>query len=115
MTSNNGPEEGVHEDETYRPDPPSMPAYMDVPTCVACGSAACVPGGSYGKEPDDLVCSVCRWTFIGTPEQLEQARRAEQAWNTRTDDSKGPWTRVLRRRARGQTDQIRLFGGESSR
>ena len=94
-----------------------MRSYLDVPTCPACGQVAVVPAKSYrcdtqGLTPDDrtLFCSVCGWVFIGTSEQAAQAARAEDAWNARTDDEKGPWTKALRcRRRKVDKRQERLF------
>ena len=93
----------------------TLPEYELCPTCPACGSHTLVPAESYAGRKGDLFCAVCRWTVIGTPEQCEQAKRAEDAWNGRTDDRKGPWLRVLRARAKRNTDQLRLFDAERMR
>ena len=101
------PEKGMYGDAAYRPAPHELPRYIDVPTCPACGQPAAVPAKSYrcdtrGLTVDHrtLFCSGCGWVFIGTPEQAEQAQRAEEAWNARTDGRKGPWTMALRCRHR---------------
>lgn len=91
----------------------TLPEYELCPTCVSCAARSCVPASSYGKGTDrDLMCAVCGWIFIGTPEQVAQAMEAERAWNTRRDDRKGPWLRVLRARAKRDKNQLRLFDAE---
>lgn len=92
----------------------SVPDYEDCPTCVACGARAMTPAGPYSKKdveakPNDLRCAVCGWIVVGAPEQIAQAKEAERAWNERTDERRGPWTRVLKARARREKGQLRLF------
>ncbi len=94
----------------------STPTYLNVPTCIACGSKACVPAASYGQQTTsldrgsrDLVCVVCRWIQVGTQQQVDQAKEAERSWETRTDGTKGPWANVIRRRAKKEKAQLRLF------
>lgn len=92
-----------------------LPEYERCPTCPACGSRTLVPAESYAGRAGDLHCAVCRWTILGAPEQSAQAKRAEDAWNGRTDDRKGPWLRVLRARAKHEKNQLRLFDAERMR
>lgn len=95
----------------------TVPVYEDCPTCVSCGAKACVPADSYPGDivtDRDLLCAVCRYRSVGTLEQLDQARRAEKAWNERTDHRRGPWLRVLRSRAKKPTPQVGLFGKEKT-
>jgi rubredoxin len=81
---------------------------------------AAVPAASYrddgavaGGHRRALVCAICRWLFIGTKEQAAQAKAAEDAWNRRTDNRKGPWTTALRHRAkRKDKGQLRMFTKE---
>lgn len=107
------PEEGMYEDAAYRPARKTPPAYMDVPTCMGCGAHACVPADSYPGDvvtDRDLLCAVCGIRFVGTPEQLDQAHRAEWAWSKRDDKRRGPWMHVLRSRSKKNTAQVGLFG-----
>ncbi len=100
-----------------------LAAYLDLPTCVSCGSRSCVPLSSYDHANhvfaiaeagviDNkllLLCATCGWCGRGTAKQIEQANRAEQAWTTRTDGRHGPWMSVVRRRAKRRTQQLGLF------
>ncbi len=93
--------------------------YLLCPTCASCGARALMPAGPYSPKdveakPDDLRCAVCGWIVVGTPEQVAQAKKAEEAWNARTDERRGPWTRVLRARAKKDRGQLRLFDASRS-
>lgn len=89
--------------------------YMCTATCPACAARALVPAASYAKGEDCyLLCAVCEWIVVGTPEQVAQAKRAEEAWNARTDGRRGPWMRVLKIRARREKGQLRLFDASRS-
>ncbi len=114
------PEEGCYEGSAYKPEPKRLPDYEDCPCCPACGAHALVPGVSYARAKADcttdrdLLCAVCGWIVVGTLEQVDQAKKAEEAWETRTDERKGPWTKVLKTRARREKGQLRLFGASRS-
>ena len=107
---------GGYNPEEYERMHRTPPAYLAVPTCPTCASHACGPAESYPDDNDtvtdrDLLCAVCGLRFVGTLEQVQQARRAETAWNERTDNRRGPWLRVLKQRAKKDGPQLRLFGG----
>jgi len=106
-------EDGMQRDDDCRPPPKALPAYMDVPTCMGCGAHACVPAASYPGDvvtDRDLLCAVCGIRFVGTLEQLDQARRAEKTWSERSDKRRGPWMHVLCSRSKKCTAQVGLFG-----
>lgn len=111
--------EGLGGCDADGPAPKKLADYLNVPCCAACGAHALTPAGPYSAKdteakPNDLRCAVCGWIVVGTPEQVAQAKRAEEAWNARTDKRGGPWTRVLKARAKREKNQLRLFDASRS-
>lgn len=83
--------------------------YHDCPTCPYCASRAGVGAAAYGQtDPKTLKCLYCGEYFQGTAEQIEQARRADLAWERRENNERGPRSVVLRRRRRRETNQLSL-------
>ncbi len=87
--------------------------WMDRPTCPYCGSATGVGASVYGNDtPGTLKCLACGEYFQGTPEQLEQARKADAAWDRARKEGvvKAPRSMHQLRRRKKPTDQLGLFG-----
>lgn len=84
-------------------------AYLDCPTCPYCGSKTGLGQTQHPLGPTSLLCACCGKDWIGTPEQIEQANRADAAWDRRQDNAKGPRRAYVGRRSRRFTDQLNLF------
>lgn len=83
--------------------------YHDCPTCPYCGSRAGVGAAAYGQtDPKTLKCLCCGEYFQGTEDQVAQARRADEAWERRENNERGPRSVVLRRRSRRENGQLSL-------
>ncbi len=86
--------------------------WQDAPTCPYCGSACGLGASQYGITTEGMIiCASCGRHWQGTPEQVEQARKADEAWERREAwEAKGPRMRAVKRRARKPTAQVPLFG-----
>jgi hypothetical protein len=60
--------------------------HHDCPPCQACGCPVGVPirtqepGRWYGPDESTLFCPACGVGWIGTPDEVEQAEKAQAAW-----------------------------------
>lgn len=98
-------DEGRYETSAVKP----VKAYLDCPTCPFCGSKTGLGPTQHPLGDRSLLCAACGKDWIGTPEQIEQANRADAAWDRRQDGAKGPRRAYVRRRSRKPTEQMSLF------
>jgi hypothetical protein len=85
--------------------PRKLPAYLDLPTCPACQSPCGMMGEHFEMVCGSMVCVSCGTIWRGTEDEIQQAARAHLAWVSREDRRPGPYTAVVRRRAKRVTDR----------
>ncbi len=59
------------------------------PQCWGCGKNAVVPSSEAGAPSNELQCVACGWHFLGTPDEVQGARRATRSAKKRPPAS-GP-------------------------
>ncbi len=104
-------EKAMQEVQATRRGDERLPAYQRCPVCPKCCSACGIGHTQHGMGAKVILCASCGHDWIGTPTEIEQARKADESWERRQDDRKGPRAAVVRRRRRRPrpTDQLGLF------